>query len=180
MLTLESVYKETTVFTDRPERDAFPVHTMSTITVMFAAVSAGDLEDDDSFVVDPPNAAFSCALSSGEVVRSVFVLRTPSQSDSVVVFDAELLYSSVSGPIACDGPAVRCFLRSVIDDGVIMSVGHCTRCCRETGTDMPFRLHLLSLCIHTLIMNAIGETEKRMQSLFIDSSGLGLGCDARC
>jgi len=109
MLTLKSVDNETTVFTDRPERDAFAVHTMSTITAMFAAVSAGDLDDDDSFIVDPPNAAFSCALSSGEVVRSVFVLRTPLQSDSIVTFDAELLYSSVSGAIECVGPAVRCF-----------------------------------------------------------------------
>ena len=109
VLTLENVDEEITVFTDRPERDAFAVHTMSTITAMFAAVSAGGLEDDDSFFVDPPNAAFSCALSSGELVRSVFVLRTPLQSDSAITFDAELMYSSVSGAIECDGPAVRCF-----------------------------------------------------------------------
>ena len=106
MLTLSSVLNETTVFTDRPERDAFPVHTMSFITAAFAAVSAGDLEDD-SFFEDTPNAAFGYAVSSGEVAHAVFVLHTPLQSDSAITFDAEVLYASMPGSFQCDGPAVR-------------------------------------------------------------------------
>ena len=106
LLTLESVHNETTVFTDRPERDAFPVHTMSFVTAMFAAVSAGDLEDD-SFFEDTPNAAFGYAVSSGEVAHAVFVLHTPLQSDSAITFDAEVLYASMPGSFQCDGPAVR-------------------------------------------------------------------------
>ena len=132
VLTLESVYNETTVFTDRPEREAFPVHTMFTVNAMFAAVSAGDL-DDDSFFVDPPNAAFSCALSSGELVRAVFVLRTPLQSDSAIAFDAEVLYASVSGAFQCDGPAVRfAFVDDEEEDIMCVAVTYFT-CCSERG-----------------------------------------------
>ena len=63
--------------------------------------------EDDSFYVDLPNAAFSCLLNSGEVARAVVVLRAPSESDSDVAFEVEVLYASVPGAIECGGPAVR-------------------------------------------------------------------------
>ena len=154
MLTLSSVLNETTVFTDRPERDAFPVHTMSFITAAFAAVSAGDLEDD-SFFVDQPNAAFSCAVSSGEVVRAVFVLRTPLQSDLAITFDAEVLYTSMPGSIECEGPAVRFAFIDDDEDEDIMRGVTCSAPAASRETLTCFSLSPVCACMFTLIANAI-------------------------
>ena len=74
---------------------------------MAGAFAPVDGPEDDSFYADPPNAAFSCPLGSGEVARAVYVLRAPSESDSDVAFEVQVLYASVPGVIECDGPAVR-------------------------------------------------------------------------
>ena len=104
VLTLDGFSNETIAFTDRPGRDAFPISTEGFVVGAFAAV---DGPEDNSFYADPPNAAFSCPLGSGEVARAVYVLRAPSESDSDVAFEAEALYTSESGAIECGGPAAR-------------------------------------------------------------------------
>ena len=91
-------------FTDRPGREAMPIATEDFVAGAFAAV---DGPEDNSFYADPPNAAFSCPLGSGEVARAVYVLRAPSESDSDVAFEVQVLYASVPGAIECGGPAVR-------------------------------------------------------------------------
>ena len=104
VLTLDGFDDETIAFTDRPGRDAYPIATADFVAAAFAPV---DSPEDDSFYADPPNAAFSCPLGSGGVARAVYVLRAPSESDSDVAFEVEVLYASAPGAIECDGPAVR-------------------------------------------------------------------------
>ena len=104
VLTLDGFDDETIAFTDRPGREAVPIATADFVAGAFAPV---DGPEDDSFYADPPNAAFSCPLGSGEVARAVYVLRAPLESDSDVAFEVQVLYASVSGAIECDGPAVR-------------------------------------------------------------------------
>ena len=104
VLTLDGFNNETIAFTDRPGRDAFPISTEDFVAAAFAPV---DGPEDNSFYADPPNAAFSCPLGSGEVARAVYVLRAPSESDSDVAFEVQVLYASVPGAIECGGPAVR-------------------------------------------------------------------------
>ena len=104
VLTLDGFDNETIAFTDRPGRDAFPISTEDFVAAAFAPV---DGPEDDSFYADPPNAAFSCPLGSGEVARAVYVLRAPSESDSDAAFEVQVLYASMPGAIACGGPAVR-------------------------------------------------------------------------
>ena len=102
--TLDGFDDETIAFTDRPGREASLVATDVPIRVFFFPV---DGLEDDIFYVDLPNADFSCPLGSGEVARAVYVLLAPSESDSDVAFEVEVLYASVQGVIECDGPAVR-------------------------------------------------------------------------
>ena len=104
VLTLDGFSNETIAFTDRPGREAVPIATADFVAGAFAPV---DGPEDDSFYADPPNAAFSCPLGSGEVARAVYVLRAPSESDSDVALEVEVLYASVPGAIECGGPAVR-------------------------------------------------------------------------
>ena len=103
VLTLDGFDNETIAFTDRPGRDAFPIATSDFVAGAFAPVDG----PEDSFYADPPNAAFSCPLGSGEVVRAVYVLRAPSESSADAAFEVQVLYASVPGAIECDGPAVR-------------------------------------------------------------------------
>ena len=104
VLTLDGFNNETIAFADRPGRDAFPISTADFVGSAFAPV---DGPEDNSFYADPPNAAFSCPLGSGEVARAVYVLRAPSESDSDVAFEVQVLYASVPGAIECAGSAVR-------------------------------------------------------------------------
>ena len=93
VLSLIDTANSTVVFSDRPERIAFSTSTDALIAEVFAPV---DGSNENSFYVDPPNAAFSCMDSSGAVIRAVYVLRAPSVSRmtdtsllsfEVVVFD---------------------------------------------------------------------------------------------
>ena len=104
VLTLDGLDNETIAFTDRPSRDAFPISTEGFVAVASAPI---DGPEDNSFYADPPNAAFSCPLGSGGVARAVYVLRAPSESNSDVAFEVQVLYTSVQGAIECGGPAVR-------------------------------------------------------------------------
>ena len=104
VLTLDGFNNETIAFTDRPGRDAFPISTEGFVAAAFAPV---DGQEDNSFYADPPNAAFSCPLGSGEVARAVYVLRSPSESSADAAFEVQVLYASVPGAIECGGPAVR-------------------------------------------------------------------------
>ena len=104
VLSLDGFNNETIAFADRPGRDAFPISTEDFVAGAFAPVGG---PEDDSFYADPPNAAFSCPLGSGEVARAVYVLRAPSESSADAAFEVEVLYASVPGAIECDGPAVR-------------------------------------------------------------------------
>ena len=104
VLTLDGFDDETIAFTDRPGRDAFPIATADFVAAAFAPV---DGPEDNSFYADPPNAAFSCPLGSGEVASAVYVLRAPSESGSGVAFEVQVLYASVPGAIECGGPVVR-------------------------------------------------------------------------
>ncbi|MED6307024.1 MAG: hypothetical protein VX563_03375 [Planctomycetota bacterium] len=104
VLTLDGFGNETIAFTDRPGRDAFPISTADFVAYAFAPV---DGPEDDSFYADPPNAAFSCPLASGEVARAVYVLRAPSESSADAAFEVQVLYASVPGAIECEGPTVR-------------------------------------------------------------------------
>ena len=104
VLTLDGLDDETIAFSDRLGGDAFPISIEDFVAGAFAPV---DGPEDNSFYADPPNAAFSCPLGSGEVARAVYVLRAPSESDSDVAFEVQVLYASVPGAIECGGPAVR-------------------------------------------------------------------------
>ena len=105
VLTLLDVDNQTVAFSDRPERIARPIST-DDFLALFAPV---DDPESNSFFADPPNAAFSCAVGTGEVFRAVFVIRAPSESRSgKVSLEVESLYLSHHGAWQeCDGPAVR-------------------------------------------------------------------------
>ena len=75
MLTLIDTANTTLVFSDRPERIAFSTSSDELIAEVFAPV---DGPNDNSFYVDPPNAAFSWMDMSGSVTRAVYVLHAPS------------------------------------------------------------------------------------------------------
>ena len=63
VLSLIDTANSTLVFSDRPERIAFSSPTDALIAEVFAPV---DGSNENSFYVDPPNAAFSCTYSSGQ------------------------------------------------------------------------------------------------------------------
>ena len=106
VLSLIDTANTTVVFSDRPERIAFSSPTDALLAEVFAPV---DGPNDNSFYVDPPNAAFSCMDSSGDVMRAVYVLRAPSVSTvadtSVVSFEVDMLYTDVPDDVSCDGLA---------------------------------------------------------------------------
>ena len=106
VLTLIDTANSTVVFSDRPERIAYTASTDALIAELFAPV---DGSNENSFYVDPPNAAFSCMDSSGTVMRAVYVLRAPSvdtmTDTSVLSFEVDVLYADVPGDVSCDGLA---------------------------------------------------------------------------
>ena len=106
VLTLIDTANSTVVFSDRPERIAFSSPTDALLAEVFAPV---DGPNDNSFYVNPPNAAFSCMDSSGDVMRAVYVLRAPSvdtmTDTSLLSFQVDVLYTDVSDDVSCDGLA---------------------------------------------------------------------------
>ena len=106
VLSLIDTANSTLVFSDRPERIAFSSPTDALIAEVFAPV---DGSNENSFYVDPPNAAFSCMDSSGDVMRAVYVLRAPSvdtmTDTSLLSFDVDVLYTDAPGDVSCDGLA---------------------------------------------------------------------------
>ena len=106
VLSLIDTANSTLVFSDRPERIAVMISTDALIAEVFAPV---DGSNENSFYVDPPNAAFSCMDSSGDVMRAVYVLRAPSVSTmtdtSLLSFDVDVLYTDAPGDVSCDGLA---------------------------------------------------------------------------
>ena len=106
VLTLIDTANSTVVFSDRPERIAVMTSTDALIAEVFAPI---DGSNENSFYVDPPNAAFSCMDSSGAVIRAVYVLRAPSvdtmTDNGVLSFDVDVLYTDVSDDVSCDGLA---------------------------------------------------------------------------
>ena len=67
---------------------------------------AADDEDDDSFALDPPNAALTCFDSSGEAVRAVVeLISLLSSFNDDVQFEANVLYPATdpAQDFACDG-----------------------------------------------------------------------------
>ena len=106
VLTLIDTANSTVVFSDRPERIAFSSPTDALLAEVFAPV---DGPNDNSFYVDPPNAAFSCMDSSGDVMRAVYVLHAPSLNtmtdNGVLSFEVDVLYTDVSDDVSCDGLA---------------------------------------------------------------------------
>ena len=112
VLSLIDTANSTVVFSDRPERIAVTTSTDALIAEVFAPM---DGPDDNSFYVDPPNAAFSCMDSSGDVMRAVYVLHAPSLNtmtdNGVLSFQVDVLYTDVSDDVPCDGLATL-----VIDD----------------------------------------------------------------
>ena len=118
VLSLIDTANSTVVFSDRPERIAYTASTDALIAELFAPV---DGPNDNSFYVDPPNAAVSCMDSSGAVIRAVYVLRAPSVSTvndtSLLSFEIDVLYADVSDDVSCDGLATL-----VIDNDLRRSV----------------------------------------------------------
>ena len=106
MLTLIDTANSTVVFSDRPERIAVTTSTDALIAEVFAPI---DGSNENSFYVDPPNAAFSCMDSSGDVMRAVYVLRAPSvdtmTDTSLLTFEVDVLYTDVPDDVSCDGLA---------------------------------------------------------------------------
>ena len=106
VLSLIDTANTTVVFSDRPERIAFSSPTDALLAEVFAPV---DGSNENSFYVDPPNAAFSCMDSSGDVMRAVYVLRAPlvdtMTNTSLLSFEVEVLYADVSDDVSCDGLA---------------------------------------------------------------------------
>ena len=107
VLSLIDTANSTVVFSDRPERIAFSSPTDALLAEVFAPV---DGPNDNSFYVDPPNAAFSCMMDmSGTVTRAVYVLRALSLNSmtntSVLSFEVDVLYMDVSDDVSCDGLA---------------------------------------------------------------------------
>ena len=118
VLSLIDTANSTVVFSDRPERIAFSTSTDELIAEVFAPV---DGSNENSFYVDPPNAAFLCMDSSGDVTRAVYVLRAPSvdtmTDTSMLSFEVDVLYTDVVDDVSCDGLATL-----VIDDYNYISV----------------------------------------------------------
>ena len=106
VLSLIDTANSTVVFSDRPERIAVTTSTDALLAEVFAPV---DGSNENSFYVDPPNAAFSCMDSSDDVMRAVYVLRAPSlntvKDTSVVSFEVDMLYTDVPDDVSCDGLA---------------------------------------------------------------------------
>ena len=107
VLSLIDTANSTVIFSDRPERIAFSSPTDALIAEVFAPV---DGPNENSFYVDPPNAAFSCMMDmSGTVTRAVYVLRALSLNSmtdtSVLSFEVDVLYMDVSDDVSCDGLA---------------------------------------------------------------------------
>ena len=107
VLSLIDTANTTVIFSDRPERIAFSSPTDALIAEVFAPV---DGPNENSFYVDPPNAAFSCMMDmSGTVTRAVYVLRALSLNSmtdtSVLSFEVDVLYMDVSDDVSCDGLA---------------------------------------------------------------------------
>ena len=106
VLSLIDTANSTVVFSDRPERIAGTVSTDALLAEVFAPV---DGSNENSFYVDPPNAAFLCMDSSGDVTRAVYVLRAPSMDTmtdtSFLSFEVDVLYTDVSDDVSCDGLA---------------------------------------------------------------------------
>ena len=113
VLTLIDTANSTVVFSDRPERIAVTTSTDELIAEVFAPV---DGSNENSFYVDPPNAAFSCMDSSGDITRAVYVLRAPSvdtvTDTSILSFEVDVLYTDVSDDVSCDG------LSTLVIDGI--------------------------------------------------------------
>merc|ERR1711959_885959 len=79
---------------------------MTNTSDLLAILYAADDEDDDSFALDPPNAALSCFDSSGEAVRAVVeLISVLSSFNDDVQFEANVLYpaSDPAQDFACDG-----------------------------------------------------------------------------
>ena len=103
VLSLIDTADSTVVFSDRPERIAVTTSTDALLAEVFAPM---DGSNDNSFYVDPPNAAFSCMDSSDDVMRAVYVLRAPSvdtmTDTSLLSFDVDVLYTDAPGDVSCD------------------------------------------------------------------------------
>ena len=106
VLSLIDTANSTLVFSDRPERIVVMISTDALIAEVFAPV---DGSNENSFYVDPPNAAFSCMDNSGDVMRAVYVLRAPSvdtmTDTSLLSFEVDVLYTVVADDVSCDGLA---------------------------------------------------------------------------
>ena len=107
VLSLIDTANTALVLSDRPERIAGTASTDELIAEVFAPV---DGPNENSFDVDPPNAAFSCMMDmSGTVTRAVYVLRALSLNSmtntSVLSFEVDVLYMDVSDDVSCDGLA---------------------------------------------------------------------------
>ena len=79
---------------------------MPTDEFVLAAFATDDGPTHNSFFVDPPNAAFSCAVGPGEVARAIFVLRAPSESSSgALSFEVDVLYANdPEASLTCEEP----------------------------------------------------------------------------
>ena len=132
VLTLIDTANSTVVFSDRPERIAFSTSTDELIAEVFAPV---DGSNENSFYVDPPNAAFLCMDSSGDVMRAVYVLRAPSvdtmTDTSLLSFQVDVLYTDVSDDVSCDG------LATLVIDGNRFSAPVCFNVKDTSGRDCP-------------------------------------------
>ena len=130
VLSLIDTANSTVVFSDRPERIAVTTSTDALLAEVFAPV---DGSNENSFYVDPPNAAFSCMDSSGDVMRAVYVLRAPSVSTvtdtSILSFEVDVLYTDVADDVSCDGLATL-----VID---MFSAPVCFNVKDTSGRDCP-------------------------------------------
>ena len=119
VLSLIDTANTTLVFSDRPERLAGTASTNELIARLFAPV---DGSNDNSFYVDPPNAAFSCMDMSGSVTRAVYVLRAPSldtmADTSVLSFEVDALYTDMSDDVSCADGLVTLVMDSVSDSSL--------------------------------------------------------------
>ena len=78
---------------------------MADTSALLAVLFAADDEDNDSFALDPPNAALTCFDSSGEVVRAVVELISVLSTSNDVQFEANFIYPATdpAQDLACDG-----------------------------------------------------------------------------
>ena len=103
VLTLENVNNETIAFSERPDRIAGTVLTDKFVLTAFAP---DDGLTENSFFVNPPNSAFSCAVRPRKIAHAIFVLRAPSESSSGArSFEVDVLYANdPKASLTCESP----------------------------------------------------------------------------